>query len=66
MQPMLIERVQLTQNQNGSTSTLQLVDPRAYQGKGGGGEGAESDGAWDGYSSVGYRGAGVPRAEPGK
>ena len=48
VQPMLIERVVLRQSNEGSLATLQLVDPKAYNGKGGGGSGGSSgsDAAW--------------------
>lgn len=48
VRPMLIEHVTLTQDNGGegSLATLDLVDPRAYDGGGGGG-GGETDAAWD-------------------
>ena len=47
-QDMLIESVTYKQNDGGSITTLNLVDPRAYGGEGaGGGKGNKSGAAWD-------------------
>jgi prophage tail gpP-like protein len=47
-QDMLIECVDYRQNDGGSIATLQLVDPRAYDGQGAGGNaGNKSGGDWD-------------------
>lgn len=48
VQPMLIESVKLDQGGRGSTATLSLVDPKAYEGKGGGSTSKDSgtDSAW--------------------
>ncbi|UPT85186.1 hypothetical protein HAP41_0000033395 [Bradyrhizobium barranii subsp. apii] len=47
-QDMLIESVDYRQNDSGSIATLNLVDPRAYDGQGGGGgKGNKSGGDWD-------------------
>jgi len=46
-QDMLIESVTYTQTERGSIATLQLVDPKAYDGQGGGGgKGNKSGGEW--------------------
>jgi len=46
-QDMLIEAVDYSQSEQGSISLLSLVDPRAYDGKGGGGgKGNKSGGEW--------------------
>lgn len=47
-QDMLIESVNYRQSEAGSISTLQLVDPSTYDGKGGGGgKGNKSGSSWD-------------------
>ncbi len=68
VQPMLIESVRLTQDsQSGSIATLTLVDPRAYNGQGGGGSGG--DPAWGGTQTLKptgetYEGSTVPKYAP--
>lgn len=47
-QDMLIESVDYFQSEGGSIATLELVDPRAYDGQGaGGGKGNQSGSEWD-------------------
>lgn len=52
VQDMLIERVAFSQRDDGTKAVLDLVDPRAYQGKGQ--TGKKTDGAWnEGWSGEG-------------
>lgn len=46
-QDMLIESVRYAQSEAGSIATLGLTDPKAYDGKSGGGKGGKSGSEWD-------------------